>query len=109
MSGGRAPPFEDDALLVLDQRALPAEERWLHCSTVEEVAEAIRSMAVRGAPAIGLAAAYGLALAADADVPFDEASSLLLATRPTAANLSWAIERAREADGDLLGLARSLE
>src|SRR3954451_1561042 len=101
--------FKDGALLVLDQRALPAEESWLRCSTVEEVAEAIRSMAVRGAPAIGLAAAYGLALAAPADVPFEEAASLLLATRPTAANLSWAIERAREADGDLLGFARSLE
>src|SRR4051812_18469234 len=99
--------FEDGALLVLDQRALPAEESWLRCSTVEDVAEAIRSMAVRGAPAIGLAAAYGLAVRGD--VPFEEAASLLLATRPTAANLSWAIERAREADGDLLGFARSLE
>jgi methylthioribose-1-phosphate isomerase len=71
------------------------------------VAEAIRSMAVRGAPAIGLAAAYGLAVRAD--VPFEEAASLLLATRPTAANLSWAIERARGADGDLVGFAQSLE
>jgi methylthioribose-1-phosphate isomerase len=101
--------FEDHALLVLDQRALPGEERWLRCSTVEDVAEAIRSMAVRGAPAIGLAAAYGLALAVEGDVPFEEAASLLLATRPTAANLGWAIERAREADGDPLRFARSLE
>jgi methylthioribose-1-phosphate isomerase len=99
--------FEDGALLVLDQRALPAEESWLRCSTVEDVAEAIRSMAVRGAPAIGLAAAYGLAVRGN--VPFEEAASLLLATRPTASNLSWAIERARGADGDLLGFARSLE
>jgi methylthioribose-1-phosphate isomerase len=101
--------FEGHALLVLDQRALPGEERWLRCSRVEEVAEAIRTMAVRGAPAIGLAAAYGLALAAKAGVPFEEAASMLLATRPTAANLGWAIERARGADGDLLGFARALE
>jgi methylthioribose-1-phosphate isomerase len=49
--------FEDGALLVLDQRALPAEERWLRCETSAEVADCIRSMAVRGAPAIGIAAA----------------------------------------------------
>src|SRR3954447_15179324 len=107
MPGVRPLRFDDGALLVLDQRALPAEETWISCSTVEAVAEAIRSMAVRGAPAIGLAAAYGLAVRGD--VPFEEAASLLLATRPTAANLSWAIERARGADGDLVGFARSLE
>ena len=55
--------FEDGVLLVLDQRALPAEERWLRCSTPAEVADCIRTLAVRGAPAIGIAAAYGLALA----------------------------------------------
>ena len=55
--------FEDGALLVLDQRALPAEERWIRCERPEQVADCIRTLAVRGAPAIGLAAAYGLALA----------------------------------------------
>ena len=50
-------------LLVLDQRALPDAERWIRCETVEEVADCIRTLAVRGAPAIGLAAAYGMALA----------------------------------------------
>jgi methylthioribose-1-phosphate isomerase len=109
MAAVRPLRFEDGALLVLDQRALPAEENWLRCERVEEVAEAIRSMAVRGAPAIGLAAAYGLALAAAAGVPFGEAASLLRATRPTAANLGWAIERAHAADGDALGFARALE
>ena len=54
--------FEDGALLILDQRALPAEERWIRCETVEQVAECIRTLAVRGAPAIGIAAAYALVL-----------------------------------------------
>src|ERR687893_3260926 len=57
--------FEDGALVVLDQRALPDEERWIRCETVEQVAGCIRTLAVRGAPAIGIAAAYGMALADD--------------------------------------------
>jgi methylthioribose-1-phosphate isomerase len=92
--------FEDGALLILDQRALPAEERWLRCESVEEVAEAIRSMAVRGAPAIGLAAAYGMVLADDRE----RAAGLLRDTRPTAANLAWAVERCLRA-GDPLAEA----
>ena len=55
--------WEEGALLVLDQRLLPGEERWVRCETPEQVAECIRTLAVRGAPAIGLAAAYGMALA----------------------------------------------
>jgi methylthioribose-1-phosphate isomerase len=109
MPGVRPLRFEDDALLVLDQRALPEEERWLRCSRVEEVAEAIRSMAVRGAPAIGLAAAYGLALA---DGSLDRAAAELRETRPTAVNLAWAIDRclaAHESGRDLLDVARSIE
>ena len=89
--------FQGGTLLVLDQRALPGEERWLRCESVEQVAEAIRSMAVRGAPAIGLAAAYGIALADDRE----RAAALLRATRPTAANLAWAVERCLEADDPL--------
>ena len=95
--------FQGGTLLVLDQRALPGEERWLRCESVEQVAEAIRSMAVRGAPAIGLAAAYGIALADDRE----RAAALLRATRPTAANLAWAVERCLEAD-DALEEARRL-
>ncbi|HRI75003.1 MAG TPA: hypothetical protein PLB31_11085, partial [Fimbriimonadaceae bacterium] len=59
-------PFEwkSDHLLLLDQRHLPGQELWLQLETVEQVAEAIVDMAVRGAPAIGMAAAYGLVLAA---------------------------------------------
>jgi methylthioribose-1-phosphate isomerase len=95
--------FEDGALLVLDQRALPGEERWIRCETVEQVADAIRSMAVRGAPAIGLAAAYGMAMAEDRE----KAGTLLRGTRPTAVNLAWAVERCLAAD-DALAEARRL-
>jgi methylthioribose-1-phosphate isomerase len=95
--------WDDGALLLLDQRRLPAEERWLRCESPEQVADAIRSLAVRGAPAIGLTAAYGMALAADREA----AATLLRDTRPTAVNLSWAIERAREAP-DPLALAKRL-
>ena len=95
--------FEDGALLILDQRALPAEERWIRCETVEQVAECIRTLAVRGAPAIGIAAAYALALAEDRDA----AAELLRSTRPTAVNLAWALERTRDAD-DPLEAARRL-
>jgi methylthioribose-1-phosphate isomerase len=77
--------FDDGALLVLDQRRLPAEETWLRCERPEQVAEAIRTLAVRGAPAIGLAAAYGLALTDDPD----GAAELLRSTRPTAVDLTW--------------------
>ncbi len=59
--------WEDGALLVLDQRALPADERWIRCESAEEVANCIRTLAVRGAPAIGIAAAYGMVLAGDAE------------------------------------------
>ena len=76
--------FEDGALMLLDQRALPEAERWIRCETVEDVADCIRTLAVRGAPAIGLAAAYGMALA---DGREDEAAELLRSTRPTAVNL----------------------
>jgi methylthioribose-1-phosphate isomerase len=95
--------FVDGTLLVLDQRALPAAERWIRCETVEQVADCIRTLAVRGAPAIGLAAAYGMALADDRDA----AAELLRSTRPTAVNLAWAIEQSREA-ADPLETARRL-
>jgi methylthioribose-1-phosphate isomerase len=96
--------FEDGALLVLDQRRLPAEETWLSCESPEQVAEAIRSLAVRGAPAIGLAAAYGMALAgADRRA----AAEALRAARPTAVNLAWAVERCLQAN-DALAEARRL-
>jgi methylthioribose-1-phosphate isomerase len=102
--------FADGALTLLDQTRLPAEEHWLTCRTAEHVAAAIRRLAVRGAPAIGLAAAYGLALGMsrgeDAEPPlerFERVAALLAATRPTAVNLRWAIDRGREAAEAMAG------
>ncbi|HEV7807530.1 MAG TPA: S-methyl-5-thioribose-1-phosphate isomerase [Solirubrobacteraceae bacterium] len=96
--------WNEDRLLVLDQRRLPAQEQWLCCPTVRDVAEAIAELAVRGAPAIGSAVAFGLALATrDGDdagrlrADFDGASAMLLATRPTAVNLHRALADGREA------------
>ncbi len=100
-----------EGLRVLDQRRLPEEEAWLLLRTPEEVAGAIREMTVRGAPAIGLAAAYGLALALRESgeewlVRVEEAARLLLSTRPTAANLRWAVERILQKARSLRGSSR---
>ncbi len=88
--------LEDDAVVVLDQRRLPAEEVELRCTTAAEVAEAIRTLAVRGAPAIGVAAAYGLALAAERGEDVDAACETLATSRPTAVNLRWALDAMRD-------------
>ncbi len=84
--------LEDDAVVVLDQRRLPEEEVELRCPSAAAVAEAIRSLAVRGAPAIGVAAAYGLALAAAVGEDVDTAYATLASSRPTAVNLRWALD-----------------
>jgi methylthioribose-1-phosphate isomerase len=94
--------FQDGELLVLDQRRLPDEEAWVRCRTAPDVAECIRSMAVRGAPAIGLAAAYAIALAARGGEDTEAAAALLRDTRPTAVNLAWAVNQAVAADDPLL-------
>ena len=88
--------LEDDAVVVLDQRRLPDEEVDLHCRTAADVAEAIRTLAIRGAPAIGVAAAYGLALAAKRGDDVDAAYELLAGSRPTAVNLRWALDELRD-------------
>jgi len=102
---GRALAWDGGALVLLDQTALPAEERLLRCRTAAEVVDAIRTLKVRGAPAIGAAAAYGLVLAARETAGagraallarLESAAAALLATRPTAVNLRWAIERMLE-------------
>lgn len=80
---------------MLDQRRLPDDEVDLHCRTATEVADAIRAMAVRGAPAIGIAAAYGYALAAARGDDLDDAERVLRNSRPTAVNLGWALDEMR--------------
>ena len=87
--------LEDDAVVVLDQRRLPDEEVELRCRSAAEVADAIRTLAIRGAPAIGVAAAYGYALAALRGEDLDAAHEVLLASRPTAVNLAWALGEMR--------------
>jgi methylthioribose-1-phosphate isomerase len=87
--------LEDDAVVLLDQRRLPDEEVELRCRSAAEVAEAIRTLAVRGAPAIGVAAAYGYALAATSGEDLDAAYAVLLESRPTAVNLRWALDELR--------------
>jgi methylthioribose-1-phosphate isomerase len=85
--------FEGGALHLLDQRGLPSRAEVVVARTAAETAQAIRDMAVRGAPAIGCAAAYGLALAVRSGEDFEKARATLLAARPTAVNLRWALER----------------
>ncbi|MEW6096704.1 MAG: S-methyl-5-thioribose-1-phosphate isomerase [bacterium] len=82
--------WEDDKLKIIDQTKLPDELVYLECTTPEEVAEAIKILQVRGAPAIGIAAAYGVVLGMD---KLDETIKLLANTRPTAVNLFWALQR----------------
>ncbi len=87
--------LETDRVVLLDQRRLPDEEVELECRSAAAVAEAIRTLAVRGAPAIGIAAAYGYALAAANGEDVERAEALLRSSRPTAVNLAWALERMR--------------
>jgi methylthioribose-1-phosphate isomerase len=84
--------WKGDALEVLDQRLLPEQVVYLTCRNAGEVADAIRDMAVRGAPAIGCAAAFGIALD-----PREASYDVLAGSRPTAVNLFWALERMRRA------------
>jgi methylthioribose-1-phosphate isomerase len=85
--------YRDGVLWLLDQRALPAEENWVAHRDYRAVVQAIVDLVVRGAPAIGCAAAYAVAIAARQGAPFTEAVAALKATRPTAVNLFWALER----------------
>lgn len=100
--------LEENRVVLLDQRRLPEAEVELECRSAAEVAEAIRTMAVRGAPAIGVAAAYAYALAAAAGDDVEQAAAVLLASRPTAINLAWAITEMRAWEGDPAERARAL-
>src|SRR6185369_4818260 len=96
--------WTSEGVRMLDQRLLPTEEKYLLLRSYEEVAGAIRKMVVRGAPAIGVSAAMGLALGgsqsvgtsvADLEFDFRHMCKVMEATRPTAVNLFWAVERMR--------------
>lgn len=97
--------WSDEGVLMLDQRLLPTEEKWLTLKTYNDVAAGIKDMVVRGAPAIGVSAAYGIALGmknfvgtnmVDFEDELDYMSNVLAKTRPTAVNLFWAIGRMKE-------------
>ena len=94
--------WQDDAVVMIDQRKLPSKEIYVRCKTANEVAKAIKTMVIRGAPAIGVSAAMGLALGVKKSTAtgtrqlsseFLRSCDVMAATRPTAVNLFWAIER----------------
>ena len=96
--------WKDDAIVMIDQRKLPASEIYVSCKTAQEVARAIKTMVIRGAPAIGVAAAMGIALGMRRSkatgtkqfaTEFQKLCDLMVATRPTAVNLFWAIEQVK--------------
>src|ERR671912_1418412 len=98
--------WQDDTIVMVDQRKLPGQELYVRCRTAQEVAKAIRTMVIRGAPAIGVAAAMGIALGMKRStakgtkqfaVEFQKTCDMMAATRPTAVNLFWAIERMKGA------------
>ncbi|MDE1884984.1 MAG: S-methyl-5-thioribose-1-phosphate isomerase, partial [Xanthomonadaceae bacterium] len=89
----RAVAWDAGILRLLDQRRLPFIETYLQCRRADDVAVAIRDLAVRGAPAIGIAAAWGVVLAARRGETFAAAIATLRAARPTAVNLQWALDR----------------
>ena len=106
--------WQDDTIVMVDQRKLPAQELYVRCRTSQEVAKAIRTMVIRGAPAIGVAAAMGIALGMRRStakgtrqfaVEFQKTCDMMAATRPTAVNLFWAIDRMKRtfSEGALAG------
>jgi methylthioribose-1-phosphate isomerase len=110
--------WTDDAIVMIDQRKLPVEEVYVRCRSMQDVAKAIKTMVIRGAPAIGVAAAMGLALAVRTSkaagtqklaVEFYRACDLMAATRPTAVNLFWAIERMKRSFAAGIGAGESVE
>ncbi len=108
----RAFLWKGDHLLLLDQRLLPHREVWLELRDHHQTAEAIRSMAVRGAPAIGCTAAYGFVLGVRSGADPLEVRETLAATRPTAYNLFWALDRmvsAHRAGRDIEAEAKAIE
>jgi methylthioribose-1-phosphate isomerase len=93
--------WEDNQLVLIDQTKLPHELVYYHCKTYKDVIHAIKTMKVRGAPAIGVAAAFGMALAELEGVDLQKAGEEIKAARPTAVNLFWAVDRVLKSDNAL--------
>ena len=109
---------EDDTVVMIDQRKLPAKEVYVRCKTAAEVARAIKTMVIRGAPAIGVAAAMGIALGTRKSkatgtqklaAEFFEICELMASTRPTAVNLFWAIDRMKRSFAAAVEAGESVE
>ncbi|WP_396626047.1 S-methyl-5-thioribose-1-phosphate isomerase [Luteitalea sp.] len=110
--------WQDDAVVMVDQRKLPTRETYITCKTPTEVARAIKTMVIRGAPAIGVSAAYGLALSVrrskaagtkQLTTEFLKDCDLLAGTRPTAVNLFWAIDRMKRVFSERVLAGESVE
>ena len=110
--------WNDDAVVMIDQRKLPGTEVYVRCKSAKEVARAIKTMVIRGAPAIGVAAAMGLALGVRQTkvtgttrlaAEFYKLCEMMAATRPTAVNLFWAIDRMKRAFADGAGSGQSVD
>jgi methylthioribose-1-phosphate isomerase len=110
--------WKDDSVVMIDQRKLPASEVYVTCRSAQDVAKAIKTMVIRGAPAIGVAAAMGLALGMRKSratgtkqfaTEFQRLCDLMAGTRPTAVNLFWAIERMKEAFAGAARQGQSVE
>jgi methylthioribose-1-phosphate isomerase len=98
--------WTDAGVVMIDQTRLPRQENYVTCTSYQQVAEAIRSMVIRGAPAIGVAAAMGIALGMlqeESSAGFEKICETLAATRPTAVNLFWAIDRMRRVYSEIRG------
>src|SRR5262245_7411938 len=110
--------WQDDVVVMIDQRKLPTKEIYVRCRTSNEVAKAIKTMVIRGAPAIGVAAAMGLALGVKKSsatgtrqltTEFVKNCDVMAATRPTAVNLFWAIDRMKRVFGEVVQAGASVQ
>src|SRR5688572_1554067 len=110
--------WNDTGVVMIDQRKLPGVEIYVTCKSAKEVAKAIKTMVIRGAPAIGVAAGMGLALGVRQSTAagttklageFYKLCELMAATRPTAVNLFWAIDRMKRVFAEAAGLGQSVD
>ena len=110
--------WQDQTVVMIDQRKLPGQEVYVHCKTANEVARAIKTMVIRGAPAIGVAAGMGIALGMQRSkaqgtrqfaVELNKLCDVMAATRPTAVNLFWAIERMKRVFSEAAQAGRSVD